>query len=653
MKKYIKSGLTMLLACTLLFAASCKDEEVKSSACDIKSFKVAGVDWLVGDSTITYEYPEGTSITEMTPKIEVSPGATITPASGESRNFFNADVKYTVFAENGASKVYIARARIESAPDDCRILEFKVDTTHWNINDTLVTCIYGFVNTEICIPIISIPFGAKIDPPSGRAQNFFIPEGVTYTVTARDGVTTKRYNARAFRSKYEGTAIYSINAGLIGATKDPKADLNGRDTTWAIIFTEYTLIGKLAPVFAMDQGATIDPPSGSEQDFSGERDVIYTVTAESGAKQQYVVRARVEIPPSTIAKIDSIELFGRKGFIEADSIIVFEFYTEHKVDLSQPATPVVYFRGESFSPTGAQDFSGNKEVQYTVTAEDGSQKTYTVKAIQRKSNDCGAVFTVSGAETRVSGQTVTFIFPKGTTPNTSIVPNIKLTSTLATIDPDPKEPKDFFAESGVQYIVTAEDGTTKTYAVRARIAGTEQYEWVPPAVRQTWTVDANCGIQPWGSEGSVGGNTYSAGNPMLVLDNNHSSGWHTMSIGWDMPMIVIDMKVNMEISAIRLSNNHPDDVILHDHWRLKELTIYLSDVPIDPNNTESWAALTDPVGYWNADEWLIGVNPPYEITLPTPASGRYLILNVDKFTGDEAKEAGVSLTEVEIKALEN
>jgi hypothetical protein len=650
MKEYIKNGLMTLLGCALFLAISCKDEELKSSACNIESFKVDGQEWNISDSTVTFGYPEDTPKTEMMPKIVVSQGAKITPASEESRNFFNADVKYTVIAEDGTKKVYIARARINSDPTDCRILDFRVDTTHWNINDTLITYTYGFVNTDIPrVPYITIPYGAKIDPPSGNAQNFFVPEGVTYTVTAPDGVTTKRYNARAFRSKYEGTAIYSINAGSIGAIKDPKADINGRDTTWAIIFTEDTLIKKLAPVFAMDQGATIDPPSGSEQDFSGERDVIYTVTAESGETQQYVVRARVEVPLSTVARIDSIKLLGRKGFIEADSIITFIFYTEHNVDLSQPATPDVYYKGVEISPIEAQDFSGGKEVQYTVTAEDGGTKTYTAKAIVRLSSDCGAAFSVSGAETRVSGLTViTFVFPVGTTPNTSIVPEIELSSTYASITPDPSTPQNFFATGGVQYTVEAEDETVRVYTVRARIAGTEQNEWVDPIIRQTWTVTASCGVYAWGISGNVGGQSYTGGNPNLVLDDNQETGWHTEVNEWCLPMMVIDMKKPMEVTAIKLSNNHPNpELDAYSFWRIRKLYVYITNAPIDPNNPDTFAELSDPVAEWGANQWYAAQRPPYEISLQEHAYGRYLVLHVDRFEGGQ----GVYLTEVGVKAL--
>jgi hypothetical protein len=51
--------------------------------------------------------------------------------------------------------------------------------------------------------------GATINPPANEAQNFFTPQGVTYTVTAEDSVTTKTYIAKA-----------TINAIASGVTGD-------------------------------------------------------------------------------------------------------------------------------------------------------------------------------------------------------------------------------------------------------------------------------------------------------------------------------------------------------------------------------------------------------------------------------------------------
>lgn len=61
--------------------------------------------------TITLYYPQGADVTQLVPVIEVSEGATVTPASGEPQDF-TAPVEYTVTALNGSSVVYTVRALV-------------------------------------------------------------------------------------------------------------------------------------------------------------------------------------------------------------------------------------------------------------------------------------------------------------------------------------------------------------------------------------------------------------------------------------------------------------------------------------------------------------------------------------------------------------
>lgn len=61
--------------------------------------------------TITLFYPLGADVTQLVPMIEVSEGATVTPASGEPQDF-TEPVEYTVTASNGTTAVYTVRALV-------------------------------------------------------------------------------------------------------------------------------------------------------------------------------------------------------------------------------------------------------------------------------------------------------------------------------------------------------------------------------------------------------------------------------------------------------------------------------------------------------------------------------------------------------------
>jgi hypothetical protein len=82
---------------------------VKSSANDITRFRVIGqTGSAVIDTTnhsVVFTVPKWVNITRLVPFIEVSPRATIYPASGRRMNFTNP-VSYTVTAEDGTKQVW-------------------------------------------------------------------------------------------------------------------------------------------------------------------------------------------------------------------------------------------------------------------------------------------------------------------------------------------------------------------------------------------------------------------------------------------------------------------------------------------------------------------------------------------------------------------
>ena len=86
------------------------DDEKKSAECLILSFRVDGEAWTISSNTISMNFPKGTAVNNLTPQIQVSAGASVSPASGVSQDFTN-DVIYKVTAEDGTTiREYTARA---------------------------------------------------------------------------------------------------------------------------------------------------------------------------------------------------------------------------------------------------------------------------------------------------------------------------------------------------------------------------------------------------------------------------------------------------------------------------------------------------------------------------------------------------------------
>lgn len=78
-------------------------------------------------------------------------------------------------------------------------------------------------------------------------------------------------------------------------------------------------------------------------------------------------------------------------------------------------------------------------------------------------------FDTGGKEWQISGTDITIVFPKGTI-KTELTPFFAFSSG-ASAEPQPGVPQNFFTASGVRYVVTAEDGTSKkTYTARATVA---------------------------------------------------------------------------------------------------------------------------------------------------------------------------------------
>jgi hypothetical protein len=304
-KRYLKNTLIAAALSGVMFFASCneKNNDPKSSACDITFFSVGGKTWTVGiDGNITREpYPPETPESLLTPTIVVSKGATVNPPSEQEQNFFVENgVVYTVTAEDGVTKkTYTAKATRQSY-SGCDILSFYVNNTEWTvIGDSLITYVYPKEMTEgLLTPVINLSQGATIDPPSGQEQNFFTAAGVKYTVTSDDKATTKTYTVRA-RRKYSDCSVLSFSTET--ATGEAVAwnidEVNGHITRE---FPDGVLSPLMTPKVVLSPGATINPPASLQQDFvTPEEGFAYTVTAEDGeTKKTYTVKAIANVMSS-------------------------------------------------------------------------------------------------------------------------------------------------------------------------------------------------------------------------------------------------------------------------------------------------------------------------------------------------------------------
>jgi hypothetical protein len=559
MKSYrscLKTTLIVLLGSAIMLFASCKDDDeaTKSAACDIVSFEVDAVAWTISGTNITHTYPPETSEDVLTPTITLSPGATISPASGVAQNFFaESGVKYTVTAENGTKKEYTVKAtRTKYSGNE--IVSFKVDTATWIISGTNITYVYPPDTEEGQLtPTITLAPGATVNPASGVEQNFFAEGGVTYTVTAQDGKTTKTYTAKATRTLSSESEIVSFKVG------DDTWTIDGSNITFA--YPAGTEEGQLTPTITLSLGATVDPASGVEQNFFAEGGVTYTVTAQDGV----------------------------------------------------------------------------------------TRKTYTAKATKTSSSESEIVSFVVGRDVwTIDGLDITYVYPAGTEEG-PLTPTITLSSG-ATVDPASDVEQNFFTEAGVTYIVTAQDGVTKkTYTVKATVAVSTKRDWV---------VLPRNGWHAWGHDGegaySLETLVWGGGHPMLILDEDLGSGWHSFAAG-DSPLpqvLIIDMKDTKTVSKVvgtgiycqdvelyvtnepaiegyethivNWENGQGDREAAYSSWVERFKTLIPDNVPTE------WGAATtaalEPLNYSGVLNFEIEQYSQFSFTLDESKEGRFLII---------------------------
>ncbi len=135
-----------------------------------------------------------------------------------------------------------------------------------------VTVPYATDVTALAPTYTTLP-GVTGVPPSGTARNFTTPQTYLINGTKTYTVTVTKIAASTARD------ILACDFGTLGA-----AVING---TNIVLTVPPSQSRTLAPTFTISPLATLNPPSGSSQDFTNP--VTYTVTAENGGTKAYTV----------------------------------------------------------------------------------------------------------------------------------------------------------------------------------------------------------------------------------------------------------------------------------------------------------------------------------------------------------------------------
>jgi len=405
------------------------------------------------------EVAYGTDVTALIPTISVSPGATISPASGVAIDF-SGPVIYTVKAEDGITvQNYIVAVMVSTISNETDIISFSMPEEAGPANIDMLThtvaidVIYATDVTAL-VPTMGLSAGATINPAGGIATDYSAP--VPYTVTAEDGTTIQDWTVSVTVLPNSETNVLDLTL----AEQTGPATIDSLAHTVSIAVPYATDVTGLVPSIGLSTGASINPVSGVSTDFSNP--VVYTVIAEDGTTTQDW-NVTVTVPPNTETEVVDFTLAEQSGPAVIDPAL-HTVYVEVPYATNETAlVPTISLSaGASINPGSgvSEDFSN--PVVYTVTAEDGTTtQDWSISVVVLPNAETDIVSVNLAEQTGPASldnllHTVLIDVPQSTD-LTALVPDIVL-SAGASVNPASGVPADF--SSPVIYSVTAADGTT-------------------------------------------------------------------------------------------------------------------------------------------------------------------------------------------------
>ncbi|MDO6809801.1 DUF5018 domain-containing protein [Zobellia galactanivorans] len=400
-------------------------EELSPEGNDIVAFSLPGQ---IGTSTIdpdahtvSVNVPEGTELATAPGELRVSEGATVSPTADAELDFSNP-VTYTVTAGNGDVQEWTVNVAVVAAEPEIRA--FTINGVEGNISGTDITVDLPVgTDAKSLAPVITFT-GDSISPEPEVEQDFTNP--VTYTVTSGD--VSKAYTVRVAVAEDipdPEITLFSIN-GTEGV-------ISGTDIT--VNLPSSTDVKSLAPTITFI-GETLSPESEVEQDFTDP--VSYTVTAEDGTTQDYVVtvtvNAGVNLAPvvdagsdTTITlPTDSVTLTG--SATDSDGSVASYSWTKESGGNTTIASPT------SASTLVEGLGAGTYVFRLTATDDEGASASETVTVTVEAANlppvvDAGSDTTItlptdsvtlSGSATDSDGSVASYLWTKESGGNATI-----------------------------------------------------------------------------------------------------------------------------------------------------------------------------------------------------------------------------------------
>ncbi|MEH0152523.1 family 10 glycosylhydrolase [Limibacter armeniacum] len=237
------------------------------------------------ENSIEIYVPNGTDLSDLTPTIQVSEGAIVEPASGQSNNFKNP-AAYSVTAENGSLNIYTVYVKLINNNIQTFSLLDQLGTMG---ADNTITFNFPF-GTEITnlTPTITFDENATIEPAADSPQDFTAP--VTYTLTAENGdknTYTVKVNVAAGSDANELLSFHIKELFADGVIESNQISLQlpyGTDQSQYLDLQHLTVEAEVSEHASID--ATLNSFDLSTKEI--------TVTSQSGLTNTYSLNVEIE-----------------------------------------------------------------------------------------------------------------------------------------------------------------------------------------------------------------------------------------------------------------------------------------------------------------------------------------------------------------------
>ncbi|BAV94214.1 DUF5018 domain-containing protein [Ichthyobacterium seriolicida] len=354
---------------------------------------------------------------------------------------------------------------------------------------------------------------ASISPENGSEVTFDLvsgsnPEVYTkvFKVTAQDG-SVQDYAVNITKSLFSDRSITSFvlekskNVGKIFSDRIGLIDENATPPTIILQVSDAATLTDLKPTI-VKSGNSVSPDNEVAVSFTNNSATDYKVTSGDGQEKIYKVTVIQSLSSNNKisefaftkdnANNTGLKLSRSSTGTRASDVIISDSSDGRTgtiaVKASSTATitellpNITKHERATISPAiSAYDYSNSKV--YTVTAQDGQTRDYTVSVSKSLSNDKNMTSFIFEHAKNTEKSLNSKDYSAGTinsTPDSDVDININLPYTVsnlnglkptialshdAIVNPESETPQDFIRGTAKRYVVTAQDGTTKNYDI--------------------------------------------------------------------------------------------------------------------------------------------------------------------------------------------